>query len=102
MNPGARPEKVTGASCPPILTTGVVMVSASGGVLGARSPDLTAPRTAPSPVQKISSDSPGRAGELLLTNVKSACRIAPALVVWSITKIPGEIGLTLTLRTALT
>ena len=60
-NPGARPENSTGLSTLPIVTVGAATVSDNGTDIAAE-PVGGWFVTAPSPVQKIERNSPGRTG----------------------------------------
>ena len=60
-NPGAKPEKATGATTPPSSTAGVDRVRDSG-LAGDGSPVAGWLLTGPSPAAKIASHSPARAG----------------------------------------
>src|SRR5580698_10375112 len=61
-NVGANPEKDTCAGTPPMVTAGVLVVSAYGPVEGAATPGAMAMFTGPNPVAYIASVSPGTAG----------------------------------------
>src|SRR5690349_17825699 len=95
--PGAKPEKVTLAASPPMVTVGVSMVVE---LPPASAPDFGWFRTAPSPLQKMLMNPPRGTGEAFLPGIDPvgaakvsvlAMRIAPWPAALT-TKIPGEAG----------